>query len=101
MSRYYKAAEVDEFLNKVGKGNCNLCSFYDDCNSRRLNRQGSHQYCWQAKWFITPDVEEVVRCKDCNYYVAQYCTRDIKGRTNMFYMCADDFCSYGERKDEM
>ena len=42
---------------------------------------------------------EIVRCKDCKYYVAQYCTRDIKGRTNMFYMCADDFCSYGERKD--
>lgn len=32
--------------------------------------------------------------------VDQYCTRDIKCRTNMFYMCADDFCSYGERKDE-
>lgn len=48
----------------------------------------------------TEDVVGVVRCKDCRYYVAQYCTRDIKGRTNMFYMCADDFCSYGERKEE-
>lgn len=48
----------------------------------------------------TSDVGKVVRCKDCKYYVAQYCTRDIKGRTNMFYMCADDFCSYGERKDK-
>jgi hypothetical protein len=48
----------------------------------------------------TADVAEVVRCKDCKHYVAQYCTRDIKSRTNMFYMCADDFCSYGERKDE-
>lgn len=48
---------------------------------------------------LSADVAKVVRCKDCKYYVAQYCTRDIKGRTNMFYMCADDFCSYGERKD--
>lgn len=48
----------------------------------------------------TADVVEVVRCKDCRYYVAEYCTRDIKSRTNMFYMRADDFCSYGERKDE-
>lgn len=48
----------------------------------------------------TADVVPVVRCKDCKYYVYQYCTRDIKCRTNMFYMCADDFCSYGERKDE-
>ena len=58
--------------------------------------------------FTTADVVPVVRCKDCKYYVDQYCTRDIKCRTNMFYMCAtnmfymcaDDFCSYGERKDE-
>lgn len=48
----------------------------------------------------TADVVEVVRCKDCRHYVAEYCTRDIKSRTNMFYMRADDFCSYGERKDE-
>lgn len=48
----------------------------------------------------TADVVEVVRCKDCRHYVAEYCTRDIKSRTNMFYMRADDFCSYGGRKDE-
>ena len=48
----------------------------------------------------TADVVEVVRCKDCRHYVAEYCTRDIKSRTNMFYMRADDFCSYGERKDK-
>lgn len=47
----------------------------------------------------TADAVEVVRCKDCRHYVAEYCTRDIKSRTNMFYMRADDFCSYGERKD--
>lgn len=45
------------------------------------------------------DVEKVVRCKDCEHYVANYCTRDIKGRTNMFYMNENDFCSYGEKKE--
>lgn len=45
------------------------------------------------------DFVEVVRCKDCKYYVSNYCTRDIKGRTNMFYMQPTDFCSYGERRD--
>lgn len=45
----------------------------------------------------TADVVEAVRCKDCKYYVAEYCTRDIKGRTNMFFMQPNDFCSYGER----
>ena len=45
------------------------------------------------------DVESVVRCRDCKHYVANYCTRDIKGRTNMFYMSDNDFCSYGKTKD--
>ena len=45
------------------------------------------------------DVVKVVRCKDCKYYIAEYCTRDIKGRINMFYMKPDDFCSYGEPKE--
>ena len=102
MSRYYKAAEVDEFLNKVGKGNCNLCAFYDDCNSRGLNRKGSHRYCWQAKRFITPDVEEVVRCKDCKYFQDNnnwYPHNDCKWCQDET-PDADDFCSYGERKYE-
>ena len=48
----------------------------------------------------TADVVEVVRCRDCKHYIASYCTRDIKGRTNMFYMTENDFCSYGERKEK-
>lgn len=46
----------------------------------------------------TAEVEEVTRCENCKYYVADYCTRDIKGRTNMFYMRPTDFCSYGEKR---
>ena len=45
----------------------------------------------------TADVVEVVRCKDCKYHCANYCTRDIKGRINMFYMEDEDFCSYGKK----
>lgn len=47
----------------------------------------------------TADVVEVVRCRDCKHYVANYCTRDIRGRTNMFYVSDNDFCSYGKTKD--
>ena len=46
------------------------------------------------------DLVEVIRCKDCKHYIARYCTRDINGRTNMFLMNENDFCSYGERKAE-
>lgn len=142
MSRYYKATEVDEFLNIGGKGNCNLCAFYDDCNSRGLNRKGSHRYCWQAMRFTTADVTEVVRCKDCKFFqdryvivlldgskrpykkgedivplsgginVGSYCKRIdyaiVHGYRNgepsvdetRLWTNPDDFCSYGERKDE-
>ena len=44
------------------------------------------------------DVQKTVRCKDCNHYIAGFCTRDINGRTNMFRMSENDYCSYGERK---
>ena len=99
MSRYYKAIEVEEFLNIGGKGNCNLCAFYDDCNSRGLNRKGSHRYCWQAMRFPTADVTEVVRCKDCKYLMFS----DMYGECSQGHMgivWPGDFCSYGERKDK-
>ena len=59
MNRYYKATEVDEFLNIFGKENCNLCAFYDECNPAGLDGEGSHRHCWQAKRFPTADVVEV------------------------------------------
>lgn len=43
--------------------------------------------------------EPVVRCRECKHHVAGYCCRDINGRTNMFRMFDNDFCSYGERKE--
>lgn len=40
------------------------------------------------------DVVEVVRCKDCKYWDGDKCTgRDI------FIVDDDEFCSYGEKKD--
>ena len=57
----------------------------------------------------TADVVEVVRCKDCKYWD----TRDSKGIQGTclcgekdfcygseFYPFADDYCSYGERREE-
>ena len=40
------------------------------------------------------DIVEVVRCKDCKFYDTILCFM------NDIYNCSDDdFCSYGERKD--
>ena len=51
-----------------------------------------------AKYLSKNDVVQVVKCKNCKHYIVGFCTRDINGRTNMFRMGEDDFCSYGERK---
>ena len=49
---------------------------------------------------------EVVRCKDCNYYKPQH--KSAHWHNVTLYCCRsaavkvkpDDFCSYGERKDD-
>lgn len=102
MSKYYKATEVDEFLNIFGKENCNLCAFYDEYNPIGLDGEGLHQYCWQAKRFPTADVVPVVRCKDCKYYTmnTELLGNVCKRLFTVFSMKPDDFCSYGEGKNE-
>lgn len=60
---------------------------------------------WELRDVPTADVAPVVRCKDCVHwdddpdtYGADY---GPKGKCMKSFetMCADDFCSYGERKD--
>ena len=52
------------------------------------------------------DVVEVVRCKDCKHYFDGCCyvsTRTNKGcypRVNVHSCRENDFCSYGERKED-
>jgi hypothetical protein len=41
------------------------------------------------------DVVEVIRCKDCKHFVSEICRHDFA----MNLSRADDFCSYGERRD--
>ena len=48
----------------------------------------------------TADVTEVVRCKDCKYLMFS----DMYGECSQAHMGIvrpDDFCSYGEREDEV
>jgi hypothetical protein len=49
---------------------------------------------------IETNTKPLIRCKDCKFYKTPYCKIDIHtdimtiNRVN-----ADDFCSYGERKE--
>ena len=74
---------------------CKDCIHEIVCGQDEVFKYGAYE-CTQLK--NKADFVEVVRCSECQYCCAEYCTRDIKGRTNMFYMQPDDFCSYGERK---
>ena len=56
----------------------------------------------------TVDAVEVVRCRDCKWYMPgdlftdiMFCHRLKKdnGKPAKYNYCEDDFCSYGERKD--
>ena len=58
--------------------------------------------------FPTIDAVPVVRCRDCKWYMPgdlftdiMFCHRLKKdnGKPAKYNYCADDFCSYGERKD--
>ena len=51
----------------------------------------------------TVDAVEVVRCKDCKHWCYEYddvglCVTDVPDIDGVQRL-ADDFCSYGERKD--
>ena len=51
----------------------------------------------------TADVVEVVRCRDCKYWggvTYGYVCRNFSGIDTKSCTAADDFCSYGERREE-
>ena len=50
----------------------------------------------------TADVVEVVRCKDCEHWggvIYGFVCRKFSGIETKICMHADDFCSYGKRKE--
>ena len=64
-----------------------------------LEPQGFELECHR---FVSKDVVEVVRCKDCIHWggVAYgFVCRKLSGIETKICMGADHFCSYGERKE--
>lgn len=81
-----------------------MYTFDDDNELKELNERGHVPLPVireNIKDCIVPDVERVVRCKDCHWRGSEECA--------MFYRCEcgeqhtwetdNDFCSYGERID--
>ena len=64
------------------------------------NRDVGHGYSVCPHYINTADVVEVVRCRDCKQsYFIKFCSKYEcrKGCGTLKY--ANDFCSYGERKE--
>ena len=92
MARYYESEALIEFVKQ---------------NTPHMNGETTMKCVeFAIKNATTADVAEVVRCKDCKHWCIQegndinqsyFCSRD-----KMWCMPtrkAEDFCSYGERKE--
>ena len=83
--------------------NCMECIHIDVC----IKAATSHiDHC--NDYSFTGNTVEVVRCRDCKWYMLgdlftdiMFCHRlkNDNGKPAKYNYCADDFCSYGERKD--
>jgi hypothetical protein len=70
-----------------------LCrNFPNKCDTCRANSDFINHYpCYEDR-----DMVEVVRCKDCVFYISEVCRHDLALNLSR----EDDFCSYGERKEK-
>lgn len=91
MAEYLEKSKIKQYIKDFCKGLISDDRQFDPVDDAIL-------LCQMIDFAPAADVVEVVRCKDCNHYIAGFCTRDINGRTNMFRMSENDYCSYGERK---
>lgn len=88
---------------------CGACADYD-LKKHRCKRGAKMESNPQDKFFDDcplPDVEQIVRCRDCKYFreyitVGTICTKYVKSlggrKVGLRATGKDDFCNYGERK---
>lgn len=93
--------------DKLVKTFCSHCVDHDECKSECMDLK-------IIKSMKTVDAEPIIRCKDCKYWAEltflvppkHHCGRllqQYKGISERvsFETDADDFCSKGEKKDEI
>lgn len=101
MSRYIKLQDAKNAID-----NCiteQTVSMYATSAECRAARHGANLALFALDDIPTADVVEVVRCKDCIYYKANSCFNrqwDFESSTEIPMVRENDFCSYGERRDD-
>lgn len=87
---------MTEFITRsYGNKNFEIIIKTDSKEHYKATQDFARRLIDHAKPAPTIEAKPVVHCKDCKYWCANYCTRPIKDRTNMFPMGENDFCSCG------
>jgi hypothetical protein len=104
MANEQRLIDANALLEKMEHASTDVCADYGD----GFCEHGYSTQLFRLMVSETPTVDavEVVRCKDCVHYVNLLCSGSDY-RCSIFSGCydrpyptnADDFCSYGERKD--
>ena len=81
-------ADPNPYICESESGSCELTTC-TECRARST-----------ADLLIENDFLPVVRCKDCKHLMFSDCYGEC-GKGHMSIVSPDDFCSYGERKDEV
>ncbi len=95
MSRYIDADKLKEIVNRQYRNCHGNTGIKKDIYREALLAVKSAIHCQS----VSNDMQEVVRCKDCKHLMFS----DMYGECSQAHMGIvrpDDFCSYGERKDE-
>ena len=94
MAEYYTSTK--HFRKKVGKTQTVPTTDYTSYDPIEIARK-------YAPKFDKPvvDMVEVVRCKDCTYWEQAKSDSGSCNRAFEITAYANDFCSYGERKDKV
>ena len=95
MENEKRLIDANAFIEALKNADADVCEEYPDCDcdwgfSRKVIVD-------LLKNIPTVDAVEVVRCKDCEYWL-NYGVCDLHTEVNAVWMDADDFCSKGERK---
>lgn len=98
MSKYIDADKLKEMVNRQFSYCHGYTGTKKDIYREALLAVKSAIHCQS----ILKDMQKVVRCKDCKHYVTN---TELLGNVcnrlfTVFPMKPDDYCSYGERKDE-
>ncbi len=111
---YHQYIKCNHFKNKadfVEVVRCKDCIHEKLCKAR-LSKQGYQMYADKdlivedCKHFKNKaDFVEVVRCRDCSHYIDGKCYVSnrsplFKYNVNIHSRGKDDYCSYGERKED-